>query len=818
MPSIKSSDLVYTPKKIEGIIFEKKVTDKGAKIGSVTDNKIGYHFNAQSFCDPDYAYDNAEIGDTVHFYPVPLNQQQDKFKADKIELVKKKDSSVFNFFRSGYSLIIKEDKEGFYAQTGMNYLQKQVIDKLSRLLYVSFGDSHDMGRTGRHIYPFCLLGATENLQKFIRGQKEFLAIFSWFDNEQWQADTLKAHKEIRKRRKVSGRPLPNFYMLISNAKKEELLEGINAKKGGSDAAAIPFSVNEILSCNDDNSLLQLLLNRFDEYYFANNMLSDGSTIEEDKLLFGDRGKIADSIVQRCIEGKNSGIFGLRRSGKTSVLHAVCRRLESREIKYVCIEARDLRDNDSWKTSLYNIARDIRKVCLSIDEKEWDQLSIKEQDERLKLSRTEADYSKAAAKCFVEDVKRYTRAESTFVIALDEIERITYNTTNSAMWRDLNSYEGFWTALRDTRCPLIVCGVNATINEKSSIVFNGTKCDNPMYERIHNCSDFSKTYLPTFTPEQTKEMINTLGGYSNIAFDNVYVDINRAFGGQPYAIRQFCSFLYEGVKNLCNTTDPYQVSVPKYRDSLQKFNHSLQGEELIQTILEHITIYRDEYNALKRIALSPDNFRCEGLENKRLIDHLVKYGIINYDSDTETITFNIDSVCDYLKRNETKDPMDMNNDERRQFVQNAVAKCERKLKTYIRSVLTYNTSLSREEARNLIKKYVEINGSYHGPKTKENCSLADYFDHDIFLFYFIRIKKVITKRWDDVFGRPFKDCSILQGRFESYMDDLNAGRTDADHYDAEDMTCPDDWEIDNDTMFKFMVAAKEMEKFFQANNL
>ena len=65
------------------------------------------------------------------------------------------------------------------------------------------------------------------------------------------------------------------------------------------------------------------------------------------------------------------------------------------------------------------------------------------------------------------------------------------------------------------------------------------------------------------------------------------------------------------------------------------------------------------------------------------------------------------MCDYLKRNETKDPMDMNNDERRQFVQNAVAKCERKLKTYIRSVLTYNTSLSREEARNLIKKYVEI---------------------------------------------------------------------------------------------------------------
>lgn len=812
MPINKSSDLVYTPTMVEGIIFEKRVTGSGAKIGSITDNKIGYHFNDKSFCNPDYTYEQAEIGDTVRFFPVTLNNSQNQYKANKIELVKQKDSSVFNFFRPGYSLNIDFDK------IGMNYLQKTVLDKLSRLLYVSFGDSHDMGRTGRHIYPFFLFGATENLQKYIRGQKEFLVVFSWLDNDKILADTLKVQKEIRKRTKVQGRPLPNFYILVSNAKENDLLQRVNnEEKGGADAAVIPFTVNEILSCNDDTSLLQLLLNRFDEYYFANNMLSDGSTIEEDKLLFGDRGKIADSIVQRCIEGKNSGIFGLRRSGKTSVLHAVCRRLESQEIKYVCIEARDLRDNDSWKTSLYNIARDIRKVCLSIDEKEWDQLSIKEQDERLKLSRTEADYSKAAAKCFVEDVKKYIRAESTFVIALDEIERITYNTTNSAMWRDLNSYEGFWTALRDTGCPLIVCGVNATINEKSSIVFNGTKCDNPMYERIHNCSGFSKTYLPTFTPEQTKEMINTLGGYSNIAFDNVYVDINRAFGGQPYAIRQFCSFLYEGVKKLCNTTEPYQVSVPKYRDSLQKFNQSLQGEELIQTILEHITIYQDEYNALKRIALAPDKFQCNGLENKRLIDHLVKYGIIDYDSDTDTITFNIDSVCDYLKRNETKDPMDMNNDERRQFVQNAVANCEKSLKRHVLNTL--NISVSDAQARqmiyNPIPKYsiAILRKEYEGKVDTNSCLIRVFFDHKVFEMYFSKLKRVIKDNWT-IFGTAFEKCSINKDRFVTYMDDLNAGRTDADHYDAQDMTPPEgDWEIDDNTLAKFRVAADEMNKFF-----
>ena len=56
------------------------------------------------------------------------------------------------------------------------------------------------------------------------------------------------------------------------------------------------------------------------------------------MLFGDRGKIADLIVSRCENNENSGIFGLRRSGKTSVLNAVLRRLERADIKYIKVES------------------------------------------------------------------------------------------------------------------------------------------------------------------------------------------------------------------------------------------------------------------------------------------------------------------------------------------------------------------------------------------------------------------------------------------------------------------------------------------------
>ena len=44
-----------------------------------------------------------------------------------------------------------------------------------------------------------------------------------------------------------------------------------------------------------------------------------------------------------------------------------------------------------------------------------------------------------------------------------------------------------------------------------------------------------------------------------------------------------------------------------------------------------------------------------------------------------------------------------------------------------------------------------------------------------------------------------------------MTDLNAGRNDADHYDAEDVSYPEQWEIDDMTMSAFSTAYATMEK-------
>ena len=719
------------------------------------------------------------------------------------------------FYKKGFFKHI--DKKKMYAEhLKPDSGEEQVLEKLSKLLYVTHIGHHDVGHGV--IYPFCLLGATSFLKQYIRGQYEFLLIFSHFDSESWQQNTIKAAHHIRHRKEiVERRPLVNFYILVSNAKT--LKHEIDKMKGGTSAAIIPFSFEELLACDGTEAMSKIILSRFNEYLFENNMLGQENPIEEDTLLFGDRGKIADSIVQRCAENKCSGIFGLRRSGKSSVLRAVERRLIQNGIKYTKIEARsELETIDSWKIALYDIARKVRIATTGIEQIDGE--SRNEYNARLKLSSTEEDYMRRPTQCFVEDVKLYTKDESAFVIAIDEVELITYNTATSSMWQDLDSYKGFWGALRDSELALIICGVNSTINEKSTIVFKGKSCDNPMYERIQNCAGFSKTYLPAFTDDQTGVMINTLGSYSNIGFNNIYVDINRAFGGQPYAIRQFCAYVFDNVKEHRTTGMVYQVSKPTFMALLEKFNNSSKGIQLFNTILQHIQIYSDEYDELKNLALEPEKHRLITPDNATSIDHLEKYGLIEYDRSTHFVTFNIASIKEYICKSATKKPEQMTNDERRQYIQDRVKICEEKLKQYLLNIFRYNRTLN---ARNVMTGYItsrkiSINPKANPAPNPHSCAIGDFFNHKLFIMYFSSLKSIIKDKWS-VCGADFTACGISKENFSTYMEDLNAGRTDADHYDPQNSSsCPDDWEINDTVLQSFISAYNKMETFFVSMRL
>ncbi|WP_136607484.1 ATP-binding protein [Paenibacillus dokdonensis] len=803
---------------IKTIIEKTNPNNEAYKFGFINgeDNK-SYYFDKYSFPLESNGINKFSNGDSITFTPVRSNKNNDRaeniYPATVSFTINEKNSHTgsgeIHFFRKGFVKHIARNKSSVYTQHLKKEAREDVIlDKLSNLLYVSKIDHFDMDKGDR--YPFALLGTTEILKRYVRGQREFLLVFSHFDSRDWQDRTLKAEREIRKLKEVVDRnPLPNFYMLVSNA--DGLKNRIDGSiKGKPMAAIIPFSFDEILGCKTNEALKDLILNRFAEYHFENNMLGESTAIEEDNLLFGDRGKIADAIVERCRQGGNSGIFGLRRSGKTSVLNASLRRLDKENIKYIKIESRsELQNSSSWKAALYFISRRIKEKINNMEQRVEE--SYTDYLSRLKLNRTFEDFSENASLSFVEDVKLYCRANHSFVIAIDEIELITYNTASTQAWKSMEAYCGFWGALRDCGCSLIICGVNSAINEISTITFDGVSGDNPMYERITSCSESYKTYLPAFTDEHTKHMINTLGGYSDIGFSNVYPAINKSFGGQPYAIRQFCAFVFENVKSMRTHTDTYEVSQATVDNLLIKFNSSNAGRSLYETVLQHVrTYYKNEYIILEKMALSPQAYNSIGASEVQTIDHLEKYGLIEYDHGTSFVTFKIHSIREYLCEVCTKDPLTMDNDERRRYVQDFVANFEKKLKTHIYTY--YNITGKEREGRNILKKFVTANENYGTRLDINTCKFEEIFEHKKFIMYFSSLKKIISLNWNYL-GQKFENININKNRFQVYMDDLNAGRTDADHYDAEDIGVhPTLWDINDDTIQRFRVAMEALSIF------
>lgn len=697
----------------------------------------------------------------------------------------------------------------------------EAIKEIEKLLAITRIGYHQMDKVSR--YEFCLAGTTEVFKQFIPDSGEFIIVFSHFDGKSVLEKTFWVERELRKRREISDRrPLVNFYILVCDA--PDLIEKVNARKGEASASIIPFSFDEICACKDVDSLRTLMLSRFAEFYFENNMLGENDAIDDDNLLFGDRGKIADTVVARCFLHSNSGIFGLRRSGKTSVLNAVLRRLDRNDVPYVKIESRTYETASSWQTVLFDISCSIRAKLLGIERDEDE--TIDQFYKRLNLSSSEKDYEKRGVVAFIDDVQRYTRDIDLFVIAVDEIELITYNSATSKVWKDLVAYKAFWSALRDCGCPLIVCGVNSTINEKNKISFDGEECDNPMYGRLMMCQESVSTYLPSFTDEQTKQMINTLGAYSNIAFTNVSSLINRAFGGQPWAIRQFCSYVFENVKEQRELGTVYEVTLAACENLMRQFQQSAQGVLLCETILQHVIIYREEYVLLKKIALNPDKYNTISGDEVVAIDHLLKYGLIERDTNTEFIVFRISIIKDYIQKNEQKEPEDMDNKERRQYIQDYVAVCERKLKTFIRNYYSYVET--PDDGRTMFLQYINATARqdkiiHLHSKAKaagldpNTCDFADFFNHKKFVFYFSALKRIILDNWTTL-GLKFTAAKIDRAKFTTCMEDLNAGRNDADHYDAEDYSCPNEWDIDDVTMRNFCAARNTMDSFFKKYSL
>lgn len=612
----------------------------------------------------------------------------------------------------------------------------QIIKNLSKEWYITNG-GNDIVLGVKSIYKYFLMRPTELYNEMFNIERDIVVVFS--DYSDFQSRSLDSFEIIPKKfqrfrvERICG-------MLISRDNQVEKKLTALLTNEQETLVVVPFSYSELLTIKDDF----FIRNRFKKHFYTRDLFAFESPLKKDLFFFG-RNDLIHDIVNRHASNENSGLFGLRKTGKTSVIFGIKRTLEKSDSNSVFIDCQ----NPSFHRRRWNEALEYL-----IDETVI-QLNIEEIFKR-KNDYTEID----AAKYFENDILSIynsIRNKSTLLI-FDEIENITFKISPSDHWCNGYDFIYFWQTLRSVFqkhsniFTYLIVGTNPICVETSSI--NGK--DNPIFSQI------PFQYIPRFDVPQSKEMLQKLGKIMGINFDEiVYGLITEDFGGHPFLIRHLCSI----INRVAPPTRPLCVDkgLYEYCKALFLKEHTKYFDMILNVLQEH---FSDEYEMLRYLARGDmATFNELAALSPELTNHLIGYGIIEarnsiYSFRNESIKFYLSNKDKYKKVSQTNDEMLIEISERRNKIEPQIRKLVKN-----QLLVFYGKTKAKE---NFLK--------YIPEKRREKMGFLSYddlFDANKSEIYFDDIKIIVTKNWE-----IFKNIFYNKEDFELIMNMINKHRADA----------------------------------------
>jgi hypothetical protein len=328
-------------------------------------------------------------------------------------------------------------------------------------------------------------------------------------------------------------------------------------------------------------------------------------VRSDAQLYG-RDELVQILINRIIaKGESSGLFGLRKTGKTSVLFAVRRRLEGTRTLTTYLDCQSPGHHGGrWWQLLQNI-RDAFAEAAKLPPVghpyRRDDAAVRfSRDLRALISNSQSDRA---------------------VLMLDEIEYVTPDLAGALgkHWDD--DFIPFWQTIRavtqETQGQLtfIVAGVNPASVEVSH--FSGART-NPILGLA------VPQYLEPLDRDNLREMVRTIGRYDGVVFEEpIYDMLCDTYGGHPYLVRLACS---EVVRRATNQSVDRLLTVPLRSFSDAARTIAVRLESPVKDILLSLNWwYRNEYLELLRMA--KDN---SAVVSETDIARFIRYGVLTSD--------------------------------------------------------------------------------------------------------------------------------------------------------------------------------------------
>lgn len=512
---------------------------------------------------------------------------------------------------------------------------------------------------------------------------------------------------------------------------------------------VPFTYDELIN-NSDSSELQI--NRLKKSFYERDLFSYETPLKTDTYFFG-RHEAIQSLYGKYQTGQCGSLFGLRRIGKTSVIYAILRMMDVRDEPNVYLDCSETSFHmRRWNECLFFIVNDIsKKYSLS---------------KHIKLSIEEEYTEKNASICFERDIESIFNHFNgkRLLIALDEIENITFTLSPTIHWRENIDFIYFWQALRSLfqkrqdLFSVMISGVNP-ISIETPIV---NTYDNPIYRFI------SPSYLPFFNANEVKEMVSTIGNYMGMRFDDeIYTYLTDDFGGHPFIIRQVCSHLFKEKKGLKSI-------------SITKYEYERKREEINNSIIDYLDLiitvlrerYPDEYQLIEYLAAGDQKTFTEffGMSEK-LVEHLIGYGLVKHDS--ENFHFTIKTIASYINTQSRIRLLPTTREEKWHRLCEGRNRLETDLRQLISHTLKYKHS--PDKAKEIFLAIISP------PDRQKSLSLLKFSDIFRSKLYFEDLRKVIEKNWSD-FEKVFNN---EKSKFSQYMTIINSTRGDAHANDVSD---------------------------------
>lgn len=613
-------------------------------------------------------------------------------------------------------------------------MQRTIVDRWKAEWYVTRAGEINVGNSP---YQFFIVKPTINYQESLGILKEIVVVLSNYDN--FEARTLEAYDAVLKLVHQDTRIEKICYVLISQFDniQTSLREFLSNQES---QVVVPFTYSDFDASNYDAHTIR---NRFRDCFHSRDLFDFSDPLKKDFYFFG-RSDLVMEIISRHRSHLNTGVFGLRKSGKTSIIYDVLRKLPNSETMGVFIDCQNPSFNmRRWNNALYytvKLVADSANVIL--DGFTEDKFTITD-----------------AGDLFLHYIRVIHNAtKKTILLLFDEIEKITFGKSPAPHWHDELDFVHFWEAIRSsfqgssnnlfTYC---ILGTNPKCIEDPTIL----GADNPI------CNAFTPQYIPGFHVEQTREMVRKLGRLMGMKFETeVFTHLNEEYGGHPFLIRQVCSELAKEY-----TVRPVTIDRIKYNNGKSRFRKGPDRFDMLLDVLKEF--YPDEYEMLLLLAKEDmENFNFYAASDPNYTKHLLGYGIIR--ELDGTYDFKIDSIKAYLLAKFTKLELAKSPEEKWESLCVARNKIENSMRIMVRDILrTAHAPVGNAKAY-IVKKIYADKPKY------STYSYNDLFDSKISTIFLKNLQTLICADW--VY---FSDYFEPQDYFCRAMDILNhEGRFDA----------------------------------------